>query len=171
MEIYKDFRREDLDGEKWKGVNGFPRYLVSNMGRVKNLNGDIIKAVLNRGYPLIGVTRVVNGVKERKAVRVHRLVADVFVSGRTPDKCTVNHKDNIKTNNNAKNLEWLSLRDNKRESYKLGHNKFKNTPDDIRNIRRLSKAGLKQMDIAIEIGINQSTVSAILSGKQWSYIK
>ena len=170
METYKDFRSEDLDGEIWFEAKGYPRYLVSNLGRIKNLNGLILKPVLNHHYPLVGLIRVVNGVKERKMVRVHRIVARTLVDGETGEKNTVHHKDNIKTNNKVSNLEWMSLMDNKRDSYKMGLNKFKNTPDDIRKIRELSSSGLRQIDIAIQMGLSQSTISEILSGNKWSYI-
>ena len=46
-----------------------------------------------------------------KRLFVHRLVADAFIQN--PNNLeTVNHKDEVKTNNVASNLEWMSQKDN-----------------------------------------------------------
>lgn len=46
-----------------------------------------------------------------KQPTVHRLVAEAFIPN--PNNLdTVNHKDEVKTNNVASNLEWLSRTDN-----------------------------------------------------------
>ena len=46
-----------------------------------------------------------------KTLWVHRLVAEAFLPNPLGLK-TVNHKDEIKTNNNVSNLEWMSQHDN-----------------------------------------------------------
>ena len=47
----------------------------------------------------------------KKYLSVHRLVACAFIPN--PDNLeTVNHKDEVKTNNVVSNLEWMSFRDN-----------------------------------------------------------
>ncbi len=171
MENYKELKREDLDCETWAPIKDFPRYLVSDLGRVKNLNGDMLKQGFNGEYLILGLTRLTDNGKKRKTVRVHRLVAITFVSGETEHKCTVNHADNNKINNKASNLEWLSLMENKQMSYKHGQNKYKNTPDDIREIRKLSADGMSGKDIAAKMGLGRSIISDILTGKKWSYIE
>ena len=101
--------------ENWKAIAGYDgRYEVSDLGRVKSLNYNhtgtekILKPQKNKyGYLLVGLCK--DGKK--KTLTVHRLVADAFVPNpNTLD--TVNHKDEVKTNNVASNLEWMSIKDN-----------------------------------------------------------
>ena len=46
----------------------------------------------------------------------HRLVAMLFVDGRTKQKDIVNHKDRNRYNNYYKNLEWTDLKGNSAHS-------------------------------------------------------
>ena len=50
-----------------------------------------------------------------KKFKVHRIVAKAFIQNPQGLE-TVNHKDEVKTNNVASNLEWMSRADNKRYS-------------------------------------------------------
>lgn len=103
--------------EVWKDINGYEGlYQVSNLGRVKSLErfnvntGNyesrerFLKLSYNkRGYPTV---TLINRTK-RVLKTIHRLVAEAFVPN--PNNLPqVNHKDEIKTNNNADNLEWCS---------------------------------------------------------------
>lgn len=168
--IYKNKDSNDLIGEIWKNVDGFNGYMVSNLGRVKNGIGHILTQSFSREYLILGLTRIVKNQKERKTVRVHRLVAQAFCGGLTDEKNTVNHIDNVKTNNISTNLEWSTMMENKRSSYKSGQNKYKHTPDDVRKVRLLKKEGMLQKDIALEMNMTTSTVSDIINKKKWSYI-
>ena len=101
--------------ETWKAIDGYEGlYQVSNLGRVKSLNYNhtgterILMSRKNRGGYLY-----VNLHKDghRKTITVHRLVATAFISN--PHNLeTINHKDEVKTNNTVGNLEWMSLKDN-----------------------------------------------------------
>ncbi len=85
------------------------KYSVSNKGRVRNnKSGKILKQCLyENGY--LGVNMNMNGKIFKK--RVHRLVAEMFI--RKPNENEqVNHKDEIKTNNSADNLEWVTSKEN-----------------------------------------------------------
>lgn len=106
--------------EIWKDIKGFEgRYQVSNMGRVRSLDRDIVTTfrgtVHTRHYKgkilapkstLAGyhcVVLAVSGVHTRCSI--HRLVAMAFVKG-YKDGAIVNHKNEIKSDNRAENLEW-----------------------------------------------------------------
>lgn len=94
--------------EEWKDIEGYEGlYQVSNLGRVKSLWFDkekILKAYKNRyGYLCIGLCKY----GKKKTYKIHRLVASAFIenSNNYPE---VNHKDEVKTNNNVNNLEWCT---------------------------------------------------------------
>lgn len=95
--------------EVWKPYPEFPNnYLVSNLGKVKNMRGRELKPQLHK----TGYLRVYLCVDSRKYVRsTHRMVAITFLE--TVDgKEEVNHLDLDKTNNVATNLQWATKQEN-----------------------------------------------------------
>lgn len=95
--------------EVWRPVVGYEKwYEVSNKGRVRRIGGKILKQRPNQqGYPL--TTICTNG--KVRTIAVHRMVAKAFVPNPRGVKC-VNHIDEVKTNNNAENLEWVTHTEN-----------------------------------------------------------
>lgn len=110
----------ETKNEIWKDIRGFEGlYQVSNMGRVRSLDRDIVTTYRGtvhtrhyKGKILVprkssqGYYYVVladSGVHTREAV--HRLVAKAFVDG-YKDGAIVNHKNCLKSDNRADNLEW-----------------------------------------------------------------
>ncbi len=103
--------------EKWKKIDGFDKYYVSNRGRVKNKKtGRVLKpCVSSWGY--LRHTLSLNGVTS--VVRVHRLMALAFIPN-PENKPTVNHIDGNKTNNSLDNLEWATYSENNFHAYRIG---------------------------------------------------
>lgn len=99
-------RMNAIEGEVWKPVVGYEsRYLVSNMGRVFSLIKDkmLRNVELKDGYHVVSLY---DG-KNKKSVKVHRIVAIAFVPN--PNNLPqVNHKDEDKSNNKVDNLEWCT---------------------------------------------------------------
>lgn len=161
--------------EIWKDVKGYEGlYQVSNLGRVKSLDridrkgrlrkGRILKPSSNgRGY--LNVCLTVDNIPH--TIKVHRLVAEAFISN--PDNLPqVNHKDEIKTNNHADNLEWCTAEYNSNygsRNVRMGVSHTKITEDDILKVERLSKEGLSTRKIAAELNIGKTTAWRITSGK------
>ena len=114
----------NFDNEIWKPVIGFENlYEVSNLGRVKNTRGLILKVhPQNSGY--LQITFTLN--KVRTKFLVHRLVALHFIEN-TGNKKYVNHIDGNKLNNCVQNLEWVTASENLLHARALGLNPY-NTP-------------------------------------------
>ena len=107
------------ESETWKDVVGYEGlYEVSNKGDVYSverissqgikIGGQTLKPSYGRGgYLKVGLCK--NGTMETK--RVHRLVAEAFISN--PNGLPqVNHRDEVKVNNNVENLEWCTSKYN-----------------------------------------------------------
>lgn len=108
--------------EEWRTVQGYEGlYEVSSLGRVRSLkrettSGKILKQVADKdGY--LKVTLSSNN--QRANARVHRLVATAFIENTDKRKTVINHKNEIKTDNRADNLEWCTVKYNTR--YKDAH--------------------------------------------------
>ena len=168
--------------EKWKIVEGFSKYLISNKGRVKNIiELKDLKFYSCRGYEKI---ELVNDNNMKKKVFVHRLVAQAFIPN-PKNKPQVNHKDGNKTNNTVKNLEWCTPKENVAHSIKTGLTDFSRTnyrkgegasnskmiDEDVKQLRVMYDTGefsLKELSAYFDISI--PTVWAIVKRKSWKHI-
>ena len=109
--------------EIWKDIKGYEGlYQVSNLGRVKSLertvrgcsnstrvlNEKILKPQLKKnGYYYVSLWYD----RKEYSETVHRLVAMAFLPN--PDNLPfINHKSEIRTQNNVENLEWCSVQYN-----------------------------------------------------------
>jgi hypothetical protein len=176
--------------EIWKDIEGFEGYYqVSNLGRVKGLertvkhytggikklNQIILKLCKDfKGYFNIQLSK--NGIS--KTYKAHRLVAKHFIPN-FENKLEVNHKNGVKTDNSAINLEWCSCSENIIHAFKTGLKKAirgekngnsKITENIAYNIK-YNTDGLSQKEIANQYEISQSLVSSIKNGKKWKHIK
>lgn len=92
----------------WVAINGFEGlYEISNFGRVRNRNGEVLKQRIKRTnctcYKTVDLWK--DGRYYKKYI--HRLVADAFIPN--PNNMPfVNHKDEDGTNNFIDNLEWCT---------------------------------------------------------------
>lgn len=91
--------------EEWRTIQEFPRYSVSDFGRIKNNTSNLI---LTGGNDRDGYRQVTlsNGKKQYNR-RICRLVAIAFIPNPN-DLPQVNHKDENKENDCVNNLEWCT---------------------------------------------------------------
>jgi len=100
--------------EEWKEFFG---YQVSNLGKVIGLRGQELKPhPTSKGY-----LRVLLTIGKRvKWHRVHRLVAELYLTNNSPKvQNQIDHINGDKTDNRASNLRWVSDSQNKLAKYGL----------------------------------------------------
>jgi len=164
--------------ETWKEVFDYKGlYWVSNKGRVKSKR-KVKKISTNKeGYSYVCFSK--KGIT--KTFLVHRLVAMAFIEN-THNKPEVNHIDGVKTNNNFKNLEWLTSSENTKHAYiiklqnshsvrgeKSNFNKLKEI--EVINIKKEILNGSKKLkEIAFEYNVSPSIISNIKRGKRWAWL-
>ena len=93
-------------------IEGFKNYFITDDGRViskvKSKHKELCQWVDNVGYKQV----ILRKNKKRCYKRVHILVAEAFVKGKSESNNMVNHIDGNKLNNNVENLEWDSNKKN-----------------------------------------------------------
>lgn len=102
---------------KWRNVQDFPMYIVSDTGRIRRIGSvDLAQRVVGAGYLQVVLYR--NG--RRFAKYVHVLVAQAFVPNERPEAIEVNHMNTLKGDCRAANLEWNTHAENMRHAAKAG---------------------------------------------------
>ena len=164
---------------KWKDIKGYENlYKISNLGEVKSLprkttKGGIIKPNRTTSYQRICLVK--NGFI--KSYSIHRLVALAFIPN-PQSKPYVNHKNGIRSDNRAINLEWVTpsennlhaFRNNLSQSHKGSkHPLAKLTEKEVLNIRKLANK-YSQQYIAKIYGVSFQCISDIVCRKKWKHI-
>lgn len=158
--------------EIWKPIVGYEEiYAVSSLGKVKNLTRGGIRKLGNntRGYLRVNLSK--NG--QSKFWSVHRLVATAFVPN-PQNFPQVNHKNGVKTDNRAENLEWISVSDNQKHSYKALKRKppksvLNNT--QVLEIDQLLRQGTNTIEQITEAyNVSKRTILNIETGKNYRYL-
>lgn len=175
---------DDTPSEEWRPVVGFEgRYEVSNLGRVRRLTGGrntkagkILKPQNNsRGYFTV---RLGSNRQDSRDYTIHALVATAFIGPR-PAGYDVDHRDGVRINNAAVNLEWVTRAENIRRAYQR-HGVWTETKGEANGRARLTAADVLAIramegqrsasDVAAEFRVEKSRVWKIWARTTWGHL-
>ena len=158
-------------------------YIVSSDGHIYSTHnrgqGKYHKEISQRknhdGYMEVTVGK--NG--HRRKGRVARIVATAFVDNplNLPE---VDHINNIRTDDRAENLQWISHEDNIKKIPFETQSKAKRgihngratfTEDQIREIRKLYDDGMPIYEIAEKYNSKWSTINNIIIRHTWKHVE
>lgn len=176
--------------ELWKPIEGFPGYLISNMGRIKSL-GQWVKGCSScdrflkekglkptkdkGGYSFVRLYKN----KKNKDRTIHSLVIEHFGEPKPSPKHECNHKDGNTSNDWNTNLEWLTHSENIQHAYDNNlcsnkgeyHYRSKLSEKEVKEIRRLYATGkYTHKDLSIRFTVVEGTISYIINRRTWKHI-
>src|ERR1700744_1620993 len=130
--IFKPEYKDDIENniEIWVSLTeiGFSRYRLSSLAKIENIKTHTqmkVKHSINNGnYHTVNLYNDNN--KKSVFMRVHRLLAMIFIVNNSPnEKKTVDHIDRNINNNNLHNLRWASSSE---QNYNRGKYKTQGHP-------------------------------------------
>ena len=101
--------------EQWKVVRDHPKYEISTLGKVRNIQTGKLLQPYDDGNGYLRVKL------DGDNCRLHILVAVAFVPNPDPEhKTVVNHKHGKKHDCRASQLEWVTLSENTQHAWDTG---------------------------------------------------
>lgn len=159
--------------EEWRPIPDHYPYEASDLGRIRNGDGHVMKTFINwQGYERIYLNVC------RKNAKVHRLVAYAFLP-KINGKDRVNHINCKKTDNRLSNLEWCNDSENMVHAHKNGLVDFiKGTQiwcarlDEIqvKTIKLCLEQGITCRQLADYFKVHWGTVNDIKHNRTWKHI-
>ena len=142
-------------------------------GEYRDCKPRLMNRITNNGYMQIFFRY--NG--EKKYIRNHRAVW-LYFNGEIPEGLEINHENSNRSDNRLSNLELVTRSGNILHGFKKG---FKNavgennsnaklTEKKVLEIRKLLKEGVLQYVIAKMFDVSKMTITAINTGRNWSYV-
>ncbi len=117
--------------------------------------------VASHGYATVSLGR-------DNSKTLHSLVAEAFL-GPCPKGQEVRHKDGLRTNHEASNLEYGTRSQNNIDASIFGRRKLK--VEDVSKIKKIKnlKRGVAPK-LAIKFGVSNHCIYGVLKEKSWKYV-
>ena len=181
-------------GEQWKQLL-FPgwkqlrkKYAISSHGRAASYSDDIVKdgKVLNGSLTSGYKTLNLHLENSNGTIYLHREVARLFNTKKSPKAKFVIHVNHKKTDNHFKNLKWSTQEEvavhQQKSPEKLAYKKLQNertvglklTVTQVRAIKETlqnPKRRLTYKQLALKYKVSEMTLYRIRSGENWSRVK
>ncbi|MCR1002078.1 MAG: HNH endonuclease [Enterobacter cloacae] len=147
------------------GLKGI--HAITEDGKIINIKtGRVRKTTIgDRGYERVNFNLP---PLPSRIFKVHRLVAEAFVDGRTKERDQVNHIDGNKLNNRAENLEWCTKHENMQHAINNGLIGRRSYSSNIeRNaliVKDYVNTNMTHREIAGKYNLSKTRTSAILRG-------
>ncbi len=164
-QVLEENKSDKLE-EEWKVIKDFPKYMVSNLGRVINKFTDKEPYMSDNHNHWEITFRVDKKVYYR---RVHLLVMEAFGPPKPGPEYMCRHLDGNTKNNRIDNLCWGTHKENINDRLDNPNDtKIKFTRDDIIKIKNLLIEGKhKVCEIAKMFGVSSSAIQLIKNGHHW----
>lgn len=172
---------ETNEAEEWRVIPSFPDYEASSLGRIRRKTpgkntypGRMLNPQTTKwGYLRCGI----KSPQGKSCFRfVHVLVAEAFL-GPVPPGLEVNHKDTVRTNARASNLEYCTHLENIRHAARInGANRrekcvsTKLTKEVVLELRKKHAAGSRIYELAKEAGVHSVTVLDVIARRTWAWL-
>ncbi len=176
-------REETFTNEEWRPIEGFPRYQISNYGRVMSYTNPKKPKILRphqlkNGYLMVHLAKGEEwGSNETESVRIHKLVADAFIPN-PENKCHIRHKNLNRQDNRVENLKWVTREESNADPITI-QNRMAAVPQRIEKISKLVlvydenltllSAFTSTAEAARQLGLSQGNIVNVCSGSLKHY--
>lgn len=173
---FKDLYRVNTDGVVQTRLSKGNKFSINNIGEWRTLVQTKGTTDKHGGFYLSVGIKKSDSPSIFKIVRVHRLVAEIFL-GEIAKGMEVDHIDGDRTNNSLTNLRIVTHAENiknakERGAFDRGQNAFKGKlgREEIRQIKSLICDGLSNVQISRIYNTDKSNISRIRTGA-WPGLK
>lgn len=176
-------RKETFTDEEWRPIEGFPRYEISNKGRVKSFTNPKKPKILRphqlkNGYLMVHLAKGEEwGSNETECVRIHKLVANAFIPN-PENKCHVRHINQDRTDNRVENLRWVTREESNADPITKA-NRMAAIPQRVEKTSKpvlvydedltLLSAFTSTAEAARQLGLSQGNIVNVCSGSLKHY--
>ena len=169
-----------MDRDLWVKLPVAPKYEVSSEGGIRNATTKAhVYKYEHLGYEKVNLwTGTTKETRKKKAFTAHFCVANAFLGHTKKSGLVVRHLDGERKNNRVSNLSVGTHKENEADK-KLhgrdatGERNSQCVLSESKAIRaiELCSAGSTKASVARELGVHRTTISLLVSGRNWKYLQ